>query len=273
MTTQPEVGATGGGGVEAETRRAPDDDEAQSAEALGAQEEGCLRLRAAVAILETEVETQTLAYAASRATLAALEKQQQEESRRCLELEQQRADLINLYTATHSLHSSVGRDDVLEAIRDVVINLIGSDQVAIFERRRGTDVLLLAPWVGLQPLDYALIRLGGGVIGQAAARGELYVADEAEGGADSRDEPRLTACVPLRIDDEVIGLIAIFRLLPHKTGLEPLDLDLLRLLATHAGTALYRAQLRLGSSAPTEGVLHAAPTPDGERRSPGEGRR
>ena len=39
------------------------------------------------------------------------------------------------------------------------------------------------------------------------------------------------------------GFIAIYRLLSHKTALEPLDHELFDLLATHAATALYCTSL------------------------------
>ncbi len=50
----------------------------------------------------------------------------------------------------------------------------------------------------------------------------------------------LTACVPLVLDDKVIGAIAVFRLLDQKESkLTTLDFELFDLLATHAASALY----------------------------------
>ena len=50
----------------------------------------------------------------------------------------------------------------------------------------------------------------------------------------------------------VTGAIAIFRLLPQKTGFEEVDRELFELLATHAATALYCTALhaRLGAQVP-----------------------
>jgi hypothetical protein len=45
--------------------------------------------------------------------------------------------------------------------------------------------------------------------------------------------------VPLRLGESTTGAIAIFRLLPQKPGLEPLDYELFDLLGTHAAAALY----------------------------------
>jgi hypothetical protein len=41
----------------------------------------------------------------------------------------------------------------------------------------------------------------------------------------------------------VSGAIALFRLLPQKSGIEAVDRELFELLATHAATALHCARL------------------------------
>jgi GAF domain-containing protein len=45
--------------------------------------------------------------------------------------------------------------------------------------------------------------------------------------------------VPLVLNGESIGAIAVFRLLAHKPEFEPLDLELFDLLASHAAVALH----------------------------------
>ena len=47
------------------------------------------------------------------------------------------------------------------------------------------------------------------------------------------------ACIPLKLDGRITGLIVIHRLLRHKTALDALDHELFSLLGTHAATALY----------------------------------
>ena len=54
------------------------------------------------------------------------------------------------------------------------------------------------------------------------------------------EDSGLTACVPLVLDGNLIGAIAVFRLLDQKQSrLAPLDFELFDLLATHAASALY----------------------------------
>ena len=154
----------------------------------------------------------------------------------------QNASLANLYVATYQLHETVEREAVLSGMREVIANLIGCEEMAIFEVDGA--VLRLAKSFGMVPPREA-IPLGQGVIGAAARSGEIFVAGPT-GKAESRppEERDLSACVPLKIDRNVIGAVALFRLLPQKyEGFTELDWELLNLLATHGATALYCAQL------------------------------
>jgi hypothetical protein len=74
-------------------------------------------------------------------------------------------------------------------------------------------------------------------VARVASTGETWVAGD--GGETVGPEAALTACLPLKLEDRVTGAIAIFRLLPQKSGLEPVDRELFDLLATHAAMALY----------------------------------
>jgi transcriptional regulator with GAF, ATPase, and Fis domain len=77
------------------------------------------------------------------------------------------------------------------------------------------------------------------LIGRAVRSGRVYLAGKENAAGATAEESSLTACIPLKLDDEVIGAIAIFQLLQHKSALEDLDYEMFDLLATHAATALY----------------------------------
>jgi GAF domain-containing protein len=53
----------------------------------------------------------------------------------------------------------------------------------------------------------------------------------------------MCVCVPLSIKERVVGVIAMYKLLPHKKGLTGLDFKLLELLGGHAATALVSSKL------------------------------
>ena len=81
------------------------------------------------------------------------------------------------------------------------------------------------------------------MIGQVAITGENWVAGD-EPWIDHAGRP-VTACVPLRVDGEITGVLTLYRLLDHKGRLESSDVELLEMLSTHAGTALFATRLRM----------------------------
>jgi hypothetical protein len=160
---------------------------------------------------------------------------------RYLEVEAQNANVSNLYVATIRLHGSIDHGDVLAAIQEIVINLVGSEELAVFEMNSQGTMLQLSSQFGLDPAPLATVRVGVGIIGACAESAKAYVAGEGSQGArvGVAAEANLTACIPFVVEGVVIGAVAIFRLLEHKPKLEAIDHELFALLGTHAATALY----------------------------------
>jgi hypothetical protein len=166
----------------------------------------------------------------------------------------QNASLANLYVATYRLHGTVEREEVLGGMQEVIANLIGCEEIAIFEVGEGRE-LRLAWNFGLDDSRFAAGIAPSGLLARVAREGEAVILEPGAAEGDSPAEERgLSACVPLRVDGRVIGIVALFRLLPQKfEGLTDLDRELLNLLATHGATALYCTQLhaaQLGARAP-----------------------
>ena len=137
--------------------------------------------------------------------------------------------------ALDRLHGSVARADVLEAIQDVVINIVGSEELCVFEL--GDDRTLRAVQAfGLDARRTAPVALGEGAIGGAAAHGRGWITGD---GPPPPGEPDLTACLPLAAAGRVVGVLAVWRMLGHKPRLEEPDRRVLELLGRHAGNALY----------------------------------
>lgn len=213
------------------------------------------RLRAMMASARAELQnleaelgatrTQLDRYATERTALDRRLQTIEAEGRRYLQqyvcVEQQNANLANLYVASFRLHSSFERGEVIEAIKEIIINLIGSEEFAVFEFDSTRSHLELAGSFGIDEIRYRRVPAGRGILGQCVRTGDIFVAPQAATSADNTDV--LTACIPLRAAGEVIGAIAIFRLLSQKSGIEDLDRELFNVLATHAAAALYCAAL------------------------------
>jgi Skp family chaperone for outer membrane proteins len=221
------------------------------AERLGHQEE--------IAELKRELQSFRQQEASLHAQMTQADEQNRRLAERFQEVERQNSNLANLYVASHRIHGASKRDDVLAAIEEIVMNLIGCEELAVFERAGTEPVLRRIDSVGIDPRRDLAVFFGTGVIGRAAATGDLFVRDaSAAAGGDA--DADITACIPLRLDGVVTGAIAVYRLLPQKPGLEEVDFELFDLLGMHAATALrftaLEAEARKGAvSHQARGVL------------------
>ncbi len=143
-------------------------------------------------------------------------------------------DLAQRYVALERIHGGLSREETLAAVQELVVNVIGSEELAIFELRGGA--LELAQSFGVDPEPLRRIAVGEGAVGRAAETGRLYVAGRE--GPPAQGDEALTAAVPLRVGDDVAGVVAIYRLLGHKPGISQADQALFDLLTAHAGVAL-----------------------------------
>jgi nitrate/nitrite-specific signal transduction histidine kinase len=175
--------------------------------------------------------------------LAAAEQESRRYSERYVEIEQQNSDLANLYVASYRLHGTMERQEVLDVIQEIVSALVGSEEMAVFEMDPDDSRLRLVTSTGIEAERFRAVSMGSGLIGTVARTGEAYVADGEGPDGGRPEEVELTACFPLKLDGRVTGAIALFRLLPQKPGLQPLDMELFDLLGTHAATALYATGL------------------------------
>jgi GAF domain-containing protein len=168
-----------------------------------------------------------------RGQLDELQSRHRELQAELVRLQRHSTTLANLYVASRQLAASADRREVLGAIQDVVCNLIGSEELGIYELDADSRTLKLVAAMGAEAVRSPTVALGDGEIGSAAESGATFLGDG--------DEPALVACVPLKLDERVIGALAIFRLLPQKPELEAFDRELLELLATQAAAALHRS--------------------------------
>ncbi len=174
-------------------------------------------------------------------------------------LERENNNLTNLYVASCRLHASVERHEVVGVLQEILANLVGSEEMAVLELNGRGSSLALVGANGIDPDPFRALPLGIGVIGRVAADGETFVRDGSLPPEATAAEADLTACIPLRLGDRVAGVVAVFRLLPQKPGIEDLDREIFELLATHAATALCLSELRGGgqdvSTRPMAGAL------------------
>jgi nitrate/nitrite-specific signal transduction histidine kinase len=164
-------------------------------------------------------------------------------AKRYVDIEEQNTSLANLYVASYQLHSTLDFAEVVTIVVEIVINLIGAEKLGVFVFDEETERLECVTHEGLAKEERRPIAVGDGLQGKVAALGEsYYITEEAQQRrAEKEGEP--LACIPLKIQDRLIGVISIYRLLRQKDGFTSIDFKLFDLLAGHAATALYSSRL------------------------------
>ncbi len=171
--------------------------------------------------------------ARTRARLAEVEAENRRVSDEFVAAQERTTGLAQLYVALERIHGGASRAETLAAVQEIVINMVGCEELAIFERRGDTLHLVKSFGVTLRDLH----PVGQGALGRAVEKGQVYIARR--DGPPSEDEEELTAVIPLRVGAEIAGAIALFRLLGHKTGIVKSDQAVFDLLSAHAGLALH----------------------------------
>lgn len=158
-------------------------------------------------------------------------------AQRYVEVEEQNESLANLYVASHRLHSTLDSSEVVECIKEILLNMIGSEDFGLFVVDDESGQLIRSGYEGeiAAGAGKERINLGEGAEGIVALEGRPSFKEETGEGP--------CACVPLMIKERIVGVIAIYALLSHKKGLSLLDHKLLELLAGHAASALISSKL------------------------------
>jgi GAF domain len=207
------------------------------------------RLRGQVADLRQQIERHETARRDLESRLKLVEDENQRFSQEYLAVEQQNSNLANLYVASYQLHGTLDRRVVLATIQEIVANLVGSEEMALFELDSMGSTLSLIASFGIAAGPFQRVLVGQGLIGRAVRKGTIHVVERDGREGASSEEAHLSACIPLKLDGRVTGALALFRLLPHKGGFQPLDNELFDLLATQAAVALYCTSLTAGATA------------------------
>jgi hypothetical protein len=166
------------------------------------------------------------------------------------QLEREHFLLKRLNAVIARLIQAVEQSQVFEALGEIIGNLIGSEEVGIFQHRALDQTFSLAWSTGLEEEILRQFALGAGLVGRAACEGASQFRDRRPAAPLLPWEKNLTACVPLKLDREVIGVIVILGLLPQKNGLEWADFELLKFLETYGAVAAQLQNLQKNSVTP-----------------------
>ncbi len=164
--------------------------------------------------------------------MAEMEKKTQKFRRRYEDIEQYNSALSSVYIASNQLHSSLDFTNVVKTAGEILWNLVAAPEFAIFLCDEKSNALNLVGGEGIEgryPGDR--IEEPEGMIAEAMETGMSLFLDEETSG-----DP--LACIPLKIEERVVGIINVYRIEEHKGGLSDLDKELFDLLASQTATAM-----------------------------------
>lgn len=146
---------------------------------------------------------------------------------------------FHLKVAQRRLRESTNQSDALQAIREIVTNLLGSEEIAIFKVKPEEAILPLFWSFGLDASRHGTLDTLANPILQRVMQGEPYLRGAFEDGQNSEPASGFNAFVPICFGRQTVAVLAIRSLLPQKPCFDELDVRLAHLLSGEAGNALF----------------------------------
>jgi GAF domain-containing protein len=143
-----------------------------------------------------------------------------------------------LEAARIRLQASFEEGDALESVREIVANLLGSEEMGLYRVDNKKAVLWLYWSFGIDPEKFSMLDVLTEPVVQQVMAGEAFI-DHAGAGELAAIEQSVTAFIPIRFEDRTLAILAIFRLLPQKATLDDSDIELFNILATEGGKSLF----------------------------------
>jgi hypothetical protein len=163
---------------------------------------------------------------------------------RFAEIEQELESFANLYVASFQLHMSLRARTVARNVKELLVQLIGARSLAIYFLNEVDERLAPITSEGVDLATLPAVRLKDGAtsdpVGAIIERTILTgIAHVAEGEISAAP----AACIPMQLEDRVVGAIVVYSLLEQKRRFVTVDRELFKLLGAHAGATLVAAHL------------------------------
>ena len=154
------------------------------------------------------------------------------------DLAQELADHAKVCAARTRLQNAAGREDALEAIREIAANLIGTEEVAVFRFAVKRWAFWLDWSFGIDPHSKPVLEVSREPWLQEVLAGKpVFQSDHGKEELLSGDRSA-SALVPIVIDGSTSAVIVLFRLFPHKPGIEPVDREICEVLSHCSSRAI-----------------------------------
>jgi hypothetical protein len=156
-------------------------------------------------------------------------------------VESEFAEMANLFVASNQIHSSMSARRVTRRIKEVLVQLLGAERFCMYLGNPERTELVPIASEGISGDELLPVRVGEGPVGEAFRAASVAVDEKLDPTGGTISKP--AALIPMFIDEDVVGIIAIFSTLAQKTKFGNADFELFKLLGQHAAGALVGASL------------------------------
>jgi len=147
-------------------------------------------------------------------------------------------DQAKVYAARMRLQNAVDQADALDAIREIAGNLIGTEEVAVFKVDKKRSELWLYWSFGVDPNKHSVLEVRREPKLKQVLKGKpVFRLKLSTESLLSTDDP-VNALIPVLVDGCPCAVIVLFRLFPHKPGIEPVDKEICEVLSNCASRAV-----------------------------------
>jgi hypothetical protein len=144
-----------------------------------------------------------------------------------------------LHAAQKRLRESVDQADTLEAVREIVTNLLGCEEIAIFHVSHGNGSLFWS--FGIDPKKHKSLDSLKHPATREILGGEPHIGPASYGAHAGSTKLPLSVLVPIRRDGCTVAVLAMLRFLPQKREFDGRDLELATLVCDEIGRTFFEA--------------------------------
>ena len=147
-------------------------------------------------------------------------------------------DQAKVYAARMRLQNARDQADALDAIREIAGNLIGTEEVAVFRIDKKRSELWLYWSFGVDPNKHSVLEVRREPKLKRVLNGQsVFRLRRSTENLLSTDDP-VNALIPVLVDGSPCAVIVLFRLFPHKPGIETVDREICEVLSNCAARAV-----------------------------------
>jgi hypothetical protein len=137
------------------------------------------------------------------------------------------------------LRESVGNAEALEAVREIVSNLLGCEIMCLLRVDRPGSV----PWLfwsfGIDFGKHRAMDAFHEPVSACIALGSTYIVKDLKAQSLKDDFATVSVLVPIRSNGQILAVLALLQFLPQKQEIDDVDMRIFQVLSEEAGSALF----------------------------------